>query len=294
MHIGTCKVPLRTSNQPVDTINIKALLAREDLAIANEIARLDSAANLKKYKYDNTKWEMLSFSSEEPTGELSKGENFGFAKSIIDGDIKTYWHSQWQSRTAQLPHKFVIDCKDTINFNAFYFNLSNDDRSGDSRLQKDILIEGSLDNNTWYNVYENRECPNTTDYVLSLDSTTQARYLRLTIRANQTSTVYTRINEFGAALYPVSTSIEDITPETAIARIYTIGSSIYIEAPETMESAKVDVYSASGSLVVSHTYDDIKENDLISVHSLKFASGIYTVRCETNKGQVYTSKVMIK
>ena len=294
LHVGTCRVPLRTANHPVDTINTSALLAREQLAIDNEIARLDSIANLEKYKYDNTKWEMLSFSSEEPTGELSKGENFGFAKSIIDGNTKTYWHSQWQSRTAQLPHKFVIDCKDTINFNAFYFNLSNDDRSGDSRLQKDILIEGSLDNNTWYDIYENTDCPNQTDYILSLDSITEARYLRLTIRANQTSTVYTRINEFGTILYPNSTAIEDIKPETSNAKIYTVGNSIFIEIPETIENAKVDVYSAAGSLVVSHTYDDIKENDFISVHSLKFTSGIYTVRCETSNGEVYTSKVIIK
>ena len=290
MHIGTCKVPLRTSNQPVDTINIKALLAREDLAIASEVARLELMANVEKYKYDNTKWELISFSSEEPTGENKDGVHNGFAKLIIDGNKDTYWHSQWQARTAPLPHSFVIDCKEAIDINAFYFTLSG----GTGRYQKDILIEGSLDNETWYDVYENTGCPSSANYALGLDSTAHARYLRLTIRETLTGDIYARINEFGAALCPVSTSIEDITPETANARIYTIGSSIYIEAPETIESAKVDVYSASGSLVVSHTYDDIKENDLISVHSLKFASGIYTVRCETNKGQVYTSKVMIK
>ena len=293
MHIGKCEVPLREENHPVDTIDTDALLAREDLAIAKEIARLDSLANFEKYKYDNTKWEMLSFSSEEPTGELVKGDNFGFAKSILDGDPKTYWHSQWQSRTAQLPHSFVIDCKETIKLNAFYFILSNDDRSGDSRLQKDILIEGSLDNNTWYDIYENKNCPNTTEYTLSLDSTAQARYLRLTIRGTQTGVVYTRINEFSAMYFPNATSIEE-NIETEKIKIYTAGSNIYIDSPEALENAKVDVYSTSGSLVVSHNYNDIKENDLISIHSFKFASGIYTVRVETNKGKVYTAKVMIK
>ena len=61
-----------------------------------------------------------------------------------------------------------------------------------------------------------------------------------------------------------------------------------------MESAKVDVYSASGSQVVSHTYDDIKKDDIISIHSFSFVTGIYTVRVETAEGKVYTSKVLIK
>lgn len=294
IHQETCRVPLRSSNTPVDTIDIDALLAREELALARERARLDSLAELNKYKYDNTKWEMLSFSSEEPTGELSKGENFGFAKSIIDGDLKTYWHSQWQARTAPLPHSFVIDCKDTINVNAFYFNLSNDDRSGDSRLQKDILIEGSLDNETWYDVYENKNCPNEVDYTFKLDSTVSTRYLRLTIRGTQTGVVYTRINEFGAALYPQPTSIEELKSGNKKVNIYTVGNCIYVDAPADMESAKIDVYTTSGSLVTSRTYDDVKMNDMLSVHSFDFVPGIYTVRFETAKGKVYTSKVAIK
>lgn len=294
MHIGKCEVPLRTINTPVDTINLSALLAREELAIAKEAARLELMAQIEKNKYDNTKWELLSFSSEEPTGELSKGANCGLAKSIIDGDNDTYWHSQWQAKTAPLPHSFVIDCKEAIDINAFYFTLSG----GTARYQKDILIEGSLDNETWYNVYENTNCPCAASYALGLDSTAQARYLRLTIRSTLTTEsgeTHARINEFGAALCPNSTSVDDnIKPESAKVNIYTIGNSICIDAPETMTNAKVDVYSTSGSLVASHTYEDIKENDLISVHSLKFTTGIYTVRFETENRKVYTSKVLIK
>ncbi|MBE6304198.1 MAG: DUF3472 domain-containing protein [Bacteroidales bacterium] len=291
LHVGKCEVPLRSNNTPVDTIDIKALLAREELAIAKEAARLELMANTEKYKYDNTKWELLSFSSEEPTGENKDGVHNGLAKLIIDGNNDTYWHSQWQSRTAPLPHSFVIDCKEAIDINAFYFTLSG----GTGRYQKEILIEGSLDNETWYNVYENANCPCAASYALGLDSTAQARYLRLTIKETFTGEIYARINEFGAALCPVSTSIDDnIRPDKENLKIYTVGNNIYIDAPETIESAKVDVYSMSGNLVVTHTYDDIKENDLISIHSLKFTSGIYTVRLETNNGKIYTSKVLIK
>ncbi len=289
-HIGKSQVPLRTKNTPVDTIDIDALLAREELAFANERARLDSIAELNKYKYDNTKWELLSFSSEEPTGENKDGVHNGLASLIIDGNAKTYWHSEWKARTAQLPHKFVIDCKDAIDINAFYFTLSD----GTSRYQKDILIEGSLDNETWYDVYENKNCPDAANYTLELDSIVKARYLRLTIRGTQTGVAYTRINEFGAVLFDRPTSIGDIKSDAKKTRIYTVGGCIYIDAPSTVESAKVDVFSASGSMVVSHKVEDIKENDVISIHSFDFAPGIYTVRYETCKGKVYTSKVVIK
>ena len=291
MHIGKCEVPLRSNNTPVDTIDTKSLLAREELAIASEIARLNVMADLEKYKYDNTKWELLSFSTEEPTGENKNGVHNGLAKLIIDGDNDTYWHSQWQSRTATLPHSFVIDCKEAIDINSFYFVLSD----GTSRYQKDIIIEGSLDNETWYDVYENTSCPPTASYVLQFDSTATARYLRLTIRGTQTGVVHTRINEFGAALYPQITSIDNnVKTEADKAKIYSVGNTIYVDAPATMESAKVDVYSASGSLVVSHTYSDIIEGDMISVHSLNFTPGVYAVRFETCDGKVTTSKVVIR
>ncbi len=295
MHIEECQVPLRKDNTPVDTIDLDALLAREDLAFAKERARLDSIAEIEKYKYDNTKWEMLSFSNEEPTGEVVKGnENYGLAKSIIDGDEKTYWHSQWQNATGKLPHKFVIDCKDTIDINAFYFMLSNDDRTGDSRLQKDILIEGSLDNKTWNKVYENTNCPNTTTYTVDLDSTIQARYLRLSIRGTQTGSVYARINEFGAIYFPRTTDIEDIKLDNNDARIYTVGNIINIDAPYSVANAKVDVFTTSGSKVVSRKVENITKGDLISVHSFDLVPGIYIVRYEPTKGKVCTSKVVIE
>ena len=118
--------------------------------------------------------------------------------------------------------------------------------------------------------------------------------MRLTIRGTQTGVVYTRINEFGAALYPQPTSIEELKSGNKKVNIYTVGNCIYVDAPSDMESAKIDVYTTSGSLVTSRTYDDIKMNDMLSVHSFDFVPGIYTVRFETAKGKVYTSKVAIK
>lgn len=59
----------------------------------------------KTSKYDKSGWKVISFSSQETSGEGSNG----LASQIIDGDANTYWHSQWQGTQAKYPHYFVID-----------------------------------------------------------------------------------------------------------------------------------------------------------------------------------------
>lgn len=284
--IGKCEVPLRSKNTPVDTINLNVLLAREELALEKEQIRLDSISRMKEALYDNTTWEMLEFSSEETSGEGTNGR----AAQIIDGDKNTYWHSQWKSTTATLPHHFIIDMKQEVDINAFYFALSG----GTERYQKDILIEGSLDNETWYAVYENEACPNSAEYVLEMDSIAKARYLKLTIRDTQTGVIHTRINEFNALLLPVPTSIDDnVKIDSDDIEIYSVGKCIYIDAPADIKNAKIDIYSVSGAKVVSRNVDDVQKGDVVSVHSFNLVSGIYTVRFDAD-GKIYAKTIVVK
>ncbi len=292
-HLGRQSVTLRSKNTPVDTIDIASLLAREELALAREQARLDSMKVINESMYDRSKWKLISFSSEETTGEKTNGR----AAQILDGDKNTYWHSRWQSSVAQLPHTFVIDMSEPVDINAFYFAMSG----GVERFQKEILIEGSLDNEQWFDVYENNNCPtpkygyDTGEYVLRMDSTANARYLRLTIKSVYTGVVYARINEFGVLNLPAPTSIDDnIVADEGDARIYTVGNCIYIDAPKTMEYANIDVYSIEGKKLLAHKVDDVKEGDVISIHSFSLVPGIYAVRVESAEGNIYTSKVVIK
>jgi len=50
-----------------------------------------------------SKWRVISQTSEE-----TSGENAG-AKNAIDGDPKTFWHTEWSRRQAPYPHSIVID-----------------------------------------------------------------------------------------------------------------------------------------------------------------------------------------
>lgn len=56
--------------------------------------------HLQEVPADTGKW-TLEFSSEEATGE---GPDNGHAADAIDGDISTFWHTQWSGGNYQYPH----------------------------------------------------------------------------------------------------------------------------------------------------------------------------------------------
>lgn len=64
-----------------------------------EIELLDE--NGKPLKKDN--WKVVYVNTEEAQG------NEGYAEHLFDGDLKTYWHSQWQGKHLPFPHRVIID-----------------------------------------------------------------------------------------------------------------------------------------------------------------------------------------
>lgn len=63
-------------------------------------------------------WRIISFSSEEPAGE---GANNGHAIHCIDGDVTTFWHTEWQANRPDYPHEICIDLGSEHPINGFSF-----------------------------------------------------------------------------------------------------------------------------------------------------------------------------
>ena len=59
---------------------------------------------------DRTDWG-ISASTEEKVGE--NAGKYGIATCILDGDLASFWHSQWKGEGANppLPHEIIIDMK---------------------------------------------------------------------------------------------------------------------------------------------------------------------------------------
>jgi hypothetical protein len=281
-------VPLNETDTSVDTINIDKLEARVDEAVAKEAAALQEAADMAASTYDKTGWQMLSFSSQETSGEGTNGR----AAQIIDGDVNTYWHSAWQSGSASLPHWFVVDMLKTQPVNGFQFNLSG----GTSRHQKSIEIYGSNDNKTWHLIYQNADCPDTESYYLKMDSAVNIRYFKLVITSTQSGVIHTRINEIQVT-HPLTTGISSAARDGRSDgfTVYTNGKDgcINVVSPVGAREVKVEVLGLAGERLLSTHFYNIAANEVCSFPVSRIGRGVCVVRCTVN-GKVYSRKVLFQ
>lgn len=141
-------------------ISYKSYYVPEENAIdtfvsAAESTMLPAFIEFEGVKIDNANWEVIDFSTEEP----GEGAPNGLASAAIDGDLGTFWHTQWSGGSPGYPHYFTVDLKDIVKINRMDFFR----RQGDARGQTRFQIETSLDGVTYTN-------QGSFDYDASMDS----------------------------------------------------------------------------------------------------------------------------
>ena len=75
-------------------------------------------------KLDRAGWSIQA-NTEERTGE---GVGNGVATCLLDGQLSTFWHSQWSGGSIPLPHEIVVDMKKETTLT----NISLTERQHDS------------------------------------------------------------------------------------------------------------------------------------------------------------------
>ena len=143
--------------------------------------------------FDRTLWRVVNFSSEEAVGE---GPNNGRVIHILDGNISTFWHSQWQGASPGLPHWFVIDLGENRVLNGLRFLNRQGTTQGRPR---NVTVEVSSDNTTW-NLAGNLSLANqnTSEQRLSFSQpTSTTRYFKVTITSTWSAT-YANLAELNA------------------------------------------------------------------------------------------------
>lgn len=93
--------------------------------------------------YDRTSWKIAAFSSQEAEGE---GANNGRAVFVLDGNISTYWHSQWKNGNPGPPHSLTIDMGEVKTLHGINATARQVDGNG---KPNQVSIETSTDNVTW-------------------------------------------------------------------------------------------------------------------------------------------------
>lgn len=84
----------------------------------SEIELLDGEGKSLSKDY----WKIL-YASTEQNGE-------GYADQLIDGDVHSYWHSQWQSTASHFPHQLIIDLGEIQVIGGIRIKLRNSQAAG--------------------------------------------------------------------------------------------------------------------------------------------------------------------
>lgn len=88
-------------------------------------------------KIDRSAWEVTGFSTEEP----AEGAPNGLVTAALDGNLGTFWHTQWNGGSPGYPHYFVVDMKQQVKILA----VECFRRQGDNRGQSKYKIHTSND-----------------------------------------------------------------------------------------------------------------------------------------------------
>lgn len=283
-------VPLNTVNTPIDTIDIAALNARVEEAIAKEKAAIKEAENYEKSKYNKTGWQVVSFSSQEASGEPN---NNGYAALIIDGDKKTYWHSQWQGGQASYPHFFVVDMREVRPVTGFQITMSG----GSNRYIKSFDMLASNDNLNWTKVYSNTDAPNMETFSFKLSETVDMRYFKLVINSGRANDgPFVRVNEIEVT-GPLGVVGIEKSPVVGNGnlKVYPIpaATTIQVVAPVAMKDMAISLSTVGGTTVFTKHYYDMSENEAATVGLPALANGVYIVSC-VSQGKVYSQRIIVK
>ena len=197
-------VALATDHTPVDTINITPLNDRVLTAIANEKERNEKEQLFNDNILKKTGWKAIEYSSEETAGEGINGR----AQQIVDGDDNTYWHPQWYTGTAQLPHYIVVDMQEKKNVGGFEIKMGDNA----NRHIKAYDLYGSTDNANWTLLCSDDNAPSKSSFRMILDKAADIRYFKIVVRqTTATDGPFLRIYEMNVASGATATAVNNIT-----------------------------------------------------------------------------------
>lgn len=100
---------------------------------------------LVEAKLSNTTWSIAGFSSQEAGGE---GPVNGYATAAIDGNINTFWHTEWSADEPPYPHWIAVN----MGREATISRVGLVNRQNKSDGETEIQLMGSTDGINWINL----------------------------------------------------------------------------------------------------------------------------------------------
>ena len=180
------------------------LTRNADDSVSQQMRRslLDYAASDKfapAAEWNETNVEAL-FKTSRFTASASSAHSDYLADNAVDGDLNTFWHTDWDSGNA-LPAQLDIDCQAEVTLRGFDYTPRQDMDRG--RIAN-YSVEVSADGKTWQSCVKAASFPNTAKtQSMIFDQPVKARYLRLTA-----------LSDHGAANQAAVAEIKPLVVET--------------------------------------------------------------------------------
>ena len=280
------EVPLNEVNTPVDTIDLNALTRRVDQAVAYEKEQIEKEEQFNKNLIDKKEWSLIDFSTEEA---LSEGSN-GRAAQIIDGNVNTYWHSQWQGHSAKYPHHFTVDMKQPYEIDGMEITMSG----GTNRYIKAFDLYLSNDGQQWNKVYSDSDAPKKETFRFLIENPSVGRYFKLVItdgRANDGCHV--RINEIELTGKPVPTGIEGLKAGEDLFKVAMTNTGVAVKLLKPADDVVVALYRADGANVFNQSYERLTVEEVVNIPMRGNAQGAYVLSCKID-GKQYNKQIVWK
>ncbi len=134
---------------------------------------------------DRSTWSIIHADSEEDNGPAS---------GMLDGDLSSFWHTEWKSTLPAHPHEFILDMGTLTTVKGFAF----ENRSNLNGAIKDFEMFKSDDGENWTSLgtYSLEQMQNI-QYV-NLESVQSFRYMRLVTQNSHGDFNYTHLAELNA------------------------------------------------------------------------------------------------
>lgn len=135
-------------------------------------------------KLDMADWNVIDCSSEQV--------NDGKAQCAIDGDLLTFWHTQYSPVQPDYPHYIIVDMKENVSIGG----IAVARRQGNNNIAARFLLEVSLDGTNWISG-GSFSIDNMIDglQMIKLGSSVMGRYFKLTGESSATNNTYMCIGE---------------------------------------------------------------------------------------------------
>ncbi len=161
----------------------------ESDAIDEFLATLVDVKEAAMLNFEKDKWIIAEFSDEEP-GEDGQ---WALAHYIIDNNVATFWHSEINASSAQMPHWITVDMQAEKKFSGFNFIQTQE--MGEQGLAKGFKFEISNDNSTWTNVMEGEFTTSRYIQNFTFAEPVIARYFKITILSGYNDVFWSQIAE---------------------------------------------------------------------------------------------------